>query len=144
MPDYLHLSPAGYQIWAESIEETLAQIVGDSPNLTPNPPNLSGNWTWTINGPDGQPVEAALILRHDGDMVTGRFQRGEDRWLEILDGKVSGDTVSWKVRRDRPNGLVMTYQMSGAFTADSIQGRVTTDVDGAEVTSDWSARRNAP
>lgn len=144
MPDYLHLSPAGYQIWAEAIEETLATVIGDGPNSAQAGPSLSGNWTWTINGPDGQPVEAALILRHDGDMVTGRFQRGEDRWLEILDGKVSGDTVSWKVRRDRPNGLVMTYQMSGAFTADSIQGRVTTDVDGAEVTSDWSARRNAP
>ena len=29
MPDYLHLSPKGYQIWAETIEERLASIVGD-------------------------------------------------------------------------------------------------------------------
>lgn len=31
MPDYLHLSPAGYQIWAETIEEQLAKLIGDTP-----------------------------------------------------------------------------------------------------------------
>ena len=29
MPDYLHLSPKGYQIWAEAIEDQLSAIVGD-------------------------------------------------------------------------------------------------------------------
>jgi len=29
MPDYLHLSPEGYQIWAEAIEDKLAAIIGD-------------------------------------------------------------------------------------------------------------------
>lgn len=29
MPDYLHLSKQGYQIWAESIEDKLATIIGD-------------------------------------------------------------------------------------------------------------------
>jgi lysophospholipase L1-like esterase len=28
MPDFLHLSPKGYEIWAESIEETLAEMMG--------------------------------------------------------------------------------------------------------------------
>ena len=31
MPDYLHLSPKGYQIWAESIEPKLAELLGDKP-----------------------------------------------------------------------------------------------------------------
>lgn len=31
MPDYLHLSPEGYGIWAESIEEQLSSIIGDKP-----------------------------------------------------------------------------------------------------------------
>jgi beta-glucosidase len=31
MPDYLHLSPRGYQIWAESIEPKLAELLGDKP-----------------------------------------------------------------------------------------------------------------
>ena len=29
MPDLLHLSPRGYEIWAESIEPTLAQLLGE-------------------------------------------------------------------------------------------------------------------
>lgn len=31
MPDYLHLSERGYQIWAETIELKLAALLGDSP-----------------------------------------------------------------------------------------------------------------
>jgi beta-glucosidase len=29
MPDYLHLSPKGYEIWAASIEPTVAQLMGE-------------------------------------------------------------------------------------------------------------------
>jgi lysophospholipase L1-like esterase len=29
MPDYLHLSPAGYEIWAKSIEPSVAQLMGE-------------------------------------------------------------------------------------------------------------------
>jgi lysophospholipase L1-like esterase len=31
MPDFLHLSPAGYDIWAARMEPTLAALLGDSP-----------------------------------------------------------------------------------------------------------------
>jgi beta-glucosidase len=31
MPDYLHLSKKGYEIWAESIEDQLSKIIGDKP-----------------------------------------------------------------------------------------------------------------
>ncbi|HBO46301.1 MAG TPA: GDSL family lipase [Planctomycetaceae bacterium] len=31
MPDLLHLSPAGYQRWAEAIEPTVARVLGDTP-----------------------------------------------------------------------------------------------------------------
>ncbi|MBY0587284.1 GDSL family lipase [bacterium] len=31
MPDYLHLSPAGYKIWARAIESKLAELLGDKP-----------------------------------------------------------------------------------------------------------------
>jgi lysophospholipase L1-like esterase len=29
MPDYLHLSPKGYEIWAQSIEAKLKELLGE-------------------------------------------------------------------------------------------------------------------
>ena len=31
LPDALHLRPAGYEIWAEAMEPTLARLMGDDP-----------------------------------------------------------------------------------------------------------------
>jgi lysophospholipase L1-like esterase len=137
MPDYLHLSPAGYQIWAESLEPILTEILNGH-----NAPSLSGSWTWTTNGPDGQPVSSALELQQNGASVAGRFQRDDTRWLNIQNGKVDGNAFSWTVKRDRPNGGEMVYEMKGTFTTTTIGGQATTSMDGAEVTVDWSAKRN--
>lgn len=139
MPDYLHLSPAGYALWAESIEGLLAQLLGESPVSAAA--GLSGEWIWTIRGPDGNPVEAPLVLQQDGARVTGRFARDASRWLEIEDGRVTGNTFSWTVKRDRPDGSVMVYRMSGTLEGDKLTGKVTTVLDGNETTADWSARR---
>jgi beta-glucosidase len=140
MPDYLHLSPAGYAIWAESIEGLLAHLLGEAP-VSAAGAGLTGEWIWTIRGPDGNPVEAPLLLRQEGTRVTGRFARGPDRWLEIEDGRVTGNTFSWTVRRDRPDGGVMVYRMTGTLEGDKITGKVTTELNGSETTADWSARR---
>ena len=29
MPDYLHLTPKGYEIWADSLKEPLAKVLGE-------------------------------------------------------------------------------------------------------------------
>lgn len=142
MPDYLHLSPAGYAIWAESIEGLLAQLVGDTPVMPAKAAaDLSGEWIWTIRGPDGNPVEAPLELKQEGTRVTGRFARGPDRWLEIENGQVSGPNFSWTVKRDRPDGSLMVYTMTGTLQDGTITGQVTTTMDGRETTAEWSARR---
>jgi lysophospholipase L1-like esterase len=36
MPDLLHLSPAGYEIWAESIEPKLAELLGETLRTVPS------------------------------------------------------------------------------------------------------------
>jgi beta-glucosidase len=143
MPDYLHLSPKGYAIWAESIEQRLASILGDAP-VTPvagPSPDLTGDWIYSIRNQDGNPIEAALVLKQQGQQVTGKLARGPDRWLEIEDGKVAGSQFTWTVKRERPGGGVMVYRMSGKLEGDKIIGQAKTDLEGNEITVEWSAKR---
>jgi lysophospholipase L1-like esterase len=145
MPDYLHLSTKGYEIWAESIEAKLASILGGDRALPANSSatgaSLSGEWLWTSQSQDGNTVEAPMILKQVGDRVTGKFARGTDRWLEIEDGKVTGNEFTWTVKRDRPDGGTMVYRMSGKLEGNQIIGKAKTAFDGNEVTVDWGAKR---
>ena len=143
MPDYLHLSEKGYEIWAQAIERRLSSIIGDTRvrRGVAASTTLTGEWTWTMESPDG-PVSSPLILKQEGNTVTGKFSRGEDRWLEIENGKVNGDSFTWIVKRDRPDGGTMTYHMSGTFDGSKITAAAETEFDGNEVTMEWGAERN--
>jgi len=143
MPDFLHLSARAYALWAEAIEAPLAQAIGDTPlqaAAVSAPGVLAGEWVWTMDSPSG-PVSAPLFLEEEGGRVKGRFGRGDGRWLLIEDGKVSGNEFTWTVKRDRPDGSAMTYQMSGKVVGGSITGRTKTIMDGSEAEMDWSAKR---
>ena len=142
MPDYLHLSPKGYEIWAEAIEDKLAGVLGDSPvKAAANAgAGLTGEWTWTMQTPNG-PVTAPLILRQEGDSVKGKFARDQNRWPQIENGKVNGNEFSWIVKRDRPDGSSITYRMSGQVEGDKITAIAKTELDGQENTNEWSATR---
>jgi lysophospholipase L1-like esterase len=37
MPDYLHLSPQGYQQWADAIEDKVKELMGETPAGQPKP-----------------------------------------------------------------------------------------------------------
>ena len=140
MPDFLHLSTAGYQIWADAIEPPLAALLGDGA-VAAAPAGLAGEWAWTIGGSAGETFEGTMILQSQAGTVSGRFSRGPDRWLEIEEGRARGNEVSWIIRRDRPDGSIMVYRMSGALEGDRIAGEAKTQMNGAEITVPWSARR---
>lgn len=142
MPDFLHLSPAGYQLWAEAIEPTLAGLLNETSKLATGAVNPSGSWTWTIQGPDGEPVEAALELKADGNRLSGRFARDATRWLEIQSGRIEGDKLYFIVERDRPDGDTMVYDMTATVSGNELHGWVVTELNDEEVRSEWSARRN--
>lgn len=143
MPDFLHLTPAAYQIWAESIEERVSQIVGDQRihPLAATQDLLSGDWIGTMNGPNGDPVSSPIVLKQEGGKVTGKFARGQDRWLDIQDGKIEGNAFSWTVKRDRPTGEFMVYRMSGTVENGELKGTVKTTIDGQEIATAWTAKR---
>lgn len=146
MPDYLHLSPQAYQIWADALEPHLVRILGGAATAEASSASaavvLSGKWTFTTAGPDGNPVSFPLELQQAGSVLTGRFSRGGDRWMPLQNGKVEGKNVSWTVQRDRPDGTSMTYHMKGSLTGGSLTGETRTDFNGSEVNSPWSAKKD--
>ncbi len=143
MPDYLHLSKRGYEIWAEAIEARLATLVGDSPVTAADAGGLTGEWVLTIPGPDGQPINFPATFQQDGAKLTGRVARGETagKFLEIQDGKVDGDRVSWVIKRDREGGGAMVYKMSGQLEGGKLAGKSDTEMDGNPISSEWTAKR---
>jgi len=145
MPDYLHLSKKGYQIWADSIEAQVAQMLGDAPVQAGVAPgkDVSGEWVLTIPGPDDQPVDIPMTLKQEGHRLTGRVVRGREagKFLEVAEGKVQGDTLTWTMRRDRPDGSTMVYAMSGRLVDGKIDGKSETTMDGNPISRAWTARR---
>src|SRR3954466_10734493 len=56
--------------------------------------DVTGKWTATVQGRNGNTREVTYNLKADGDKLTGTTstQQGE---RPIENGKVSGDTISW-------------------------------------------------
>jgi lysophospholipase L1-like esterase len=143
MPDYLHLTRRGYEIWAQAIERRVSTVLGDEPVKPVAATNvkLDGEWASTLRSDDGQNFDARLILQAAGNKVTGKFSRGEDRWLEIQDGELNGNLLSCIVKRDRPDGSIVTYHISGKVEDGKITGSAKAKLDGEDRTMAWTARR---
>ena len=141
MPDYLHLSPKGYEIWADAIAPHLRSLMGETgeENLAVSP--LFGEWIFIIEGPDGNDGEMPLSITLDEGQITGAFQLSDDRQLPIKNAKFEGEVIQFTATRNRPNGGFMTYKMQGTLKEDRLTGTVTTKMEGQEIVQTWKARR---
>jgi beta-glucosidase len=145
MPDFLHLSEAGYQIWAESLEPQLAAVLGDSAvsgaSAGADGPSLSGQWTLTMAGPSGDPVNFSMTLKQDGSRLAGAVERETGAPMALSDGKVEGTKFSWVIHRERAAGGKMTYKMAGEVRDGALKGRTDTEFDGRPTSNEWTAKR---
>ena len=103
-------------------------IAADSP--------AAGSWIWTMPGPMGD-VSAEVTLTVDGEKLTGEFVFNGSRKLAVQDGTVKDGAVQFKIKRDRPSGGVMEYELSGKVDGDSMKGTAASEMGNAE----WSAKR---
>ena len=81
--------------------------------------SADGNWKITINSPMGaQEVEASITT--SGDTFTGQTKgrMGE----QAIEGKVSGDTLTWSTAITQP--MPMTLEFSATVSGDSMSGNV--------------------
>lgn len=140
MPDFLHFSTPGYGLWAKSIENKLATILGDKPVKVSNA-NINGEWTFSIEGPDGQ-VDAEMNLKKMGARINGTVAMGENREFDLLNGGIFANHIEFTIQRDRPQGGHAIYRLTGTIDGKSIKGKVTAEMDGEKMTQDWWASKN--
>jgi len=75
--------------------------------------DLSGKWSCSIKTPDGNDLPITYSFKVDGDKLTGTAEIPQGQFT-IDDGKVSGDTFTFKVNVDGND-----YPHSGKAYADS-------------------------
>lgn len=106
----------------------------------------TGTWTWMRQGRQGgSEVKMTLKLKAEGEKLTGKLispgrQGGDPVELDIKEGKIKGDEVSFTVTREFNNNT-FKQKYNGKVTADAIKGKIEFERDGETQSRDWEAKR---
>jgi len=102
--------------------------------------DATGTWKWTTNF-GGQSRDSTLKLKQEGDKLAGVYVGGQNNTeTAIEDASIKGDTISFKVTRER-NGQKFTTKYSGTLKDDTITGKTERERDGQTQSNDWVAKR---
>ena len=109
--------------------------------------DATGTWKYTTPGRNGGAGrEVTLKLNQDGEKLTGTVAmpgRGGNAApveTEITDGKIKDGELSFKVTRKRQNNE-FTQNFSGKLDGDVIKGKVETNFNGNNRSTDFEAKR---
>ena len=108
-------------------KKTLAVLAVSLLSVAAFAADVSGTWTGIFKTREGGAFETTLTLKADGNNLTGTFQQGSGDEIQIENGKVSGDQVTFtltggtgdKVRKINCTGKVegnsmkLTSQLEG-------------------------------
>ena len=147
---------------------TAALALGAATELRAADSKATGTWTWVQQGGRGgggggntnaNPRKTTLKLKADGEKLTGTLtkpmgggRRGgaggaaaaapEPTPIEISDGKVKGDEISFSVKREF-NGNAFVTKYNGKVDGDKITGKIELPARGGgdPQTRDWTATR---
>lgn len=81
--------------------------------------DIDGKWTATTEGKNG-PQTQTLTLKADGETLTGSLEGGRGGAVEISDGKISGNDVSFKVVREF-NGNKFEQNYKGTLSGSELK-----------------------
>ena len=82
--------------------------------------DVTGTWTAQVPGRGGNMQTNTIVLKQDGANLTGTLDGGRGGPLQIADGKVDGDTVSFTVVRETQNGKI-TQKYKGTVSGGEIK-----------------------
>ncbi len=104
--------------------------------------DINGRWSAQIPGRDGNMLDTTFTFKVSGETLTGTMenQYGE---REIMDGKVSGDTVTFTIKIEI-GGDEITFLYKGKASGNEIQfNRQRKGGDLGPVSVDFVAKRKA-
>lgn len=105
--------------------------------ITASAADVAGKWVGQMPTRNGDTREATFNLKADGDKLTGTMS-GPGGDIEIKDGKVSGNDISFKVPLEfNGNSFVLIFK--GTISGDQI--KFTRGREGAEQTQEFTAKR---
>ena len=105
--------------------------------------DLTGKWVAEQPGRNGGPPrQTTFDLKQDGGKLTGTMTGGMGRGggggapaaIEITDGKVDGDKVSFTIKRETPNGP-MEMKYNGTVSGDELKLKFTMMDQEREITA---------
>lgn len=69
--------------------------------------NVTGNWTGSMNSPDGNSFTLTFSFKQDGQKLTGTVEGPQGQPMDIENGKVDGNKLSFDVSF---NGMTITHE----------------------------------
>lgn len=96
--------------------------------------DVSGTWTGIFHTREGGAFETNLVLKVDGNNLTGTLQQGNSDEMQIENGKINGDQVTFTLTRGtgektrkinytgkvNGNNMHLTVQAEGATRTQEI------------------------
>jgi len=86
--------------------------------------SAAGTWNVVMQTPIGE-RKVTLTLQSAGGALTGKMS-AEGGTVDIYEGKVAGDSASWKANIQNP--MPLTLEFSGTVSGDQMSGTVSAAV----------------
>jgi hypothetical protein len=103
--------------------------------------DVTGKWTAEVPGRNGNMQTNTFVLKADGAKLTGTANGGRGGDVEITNGKVDGDSVSFVVVRDF-GGTSVKITYKGTVSGDSIKfTRTMEGLDNAPPPIEFTAKK---
>jgi len=88
--------------------------------LTALAADISGKWVAQVPGRGGQTRESTFTFKADGDTLTGTVSGPRGQEVQISDGKITGDEISFSQTMEF-NGNTMKLMYKGTISGDQIK-----------------------
>jgi hypothetical protein len=90
--------------------------------------SADGTWKLTMQTPIGE-KKSTVALQTSGEALTGKLTGDEGNATDIYEGKVTGNSASWKADIKNPMPLTLTF--TGTVDGDKIAGTVSAGAIGS-------------